>query len=333
MNPITPDRLMQFAWGYSAPLIIEAALEHRVFDQLERSSRTVEDLAAATGASVRGLRAILDALVGLELLARAGERYSLTPESEAFLVSSRPGCLGGFFRHISRQLIPHWLQLSEVVRTGRPATALNTSSDGEAFFAEFVEALFPLSYKAASQLGEHLEMAKAKQPVSVLDLAAGSGVWGIALAQQSPRVRIQAVDWPKVLEITKRVAQRHGVGERLRTVPGDLLQADFGTGHQVATLGHILHSEGAERSRQLLKKTCAALAPGGTIAIMEFLPNEERTGPPSALIFAVNMLVHTAHGDTFTFGQISEWLQEAGFINPRLLEVQAVSPLVLATRP
>jgi hypothetical protein len=112
-----------------------------------------------------------------------------------------------------------------------------------------------------------------------------------------------------------------------------LLEADFGAGHHVATIGHILHSEGCERSRQLLRKTFAALAPGGTVAISEFLPDDDRCGPPMPLIFAVNMLVNTENGDTFTFTELSNWLREAGFVNPRLLAAPSPSPLVLATRP
>ena len=332
-QPLKPERLMQMAWGYAPPLIIEAAVQNKVFDLLEASPKTIPELAAASGASERGLTAILNALVGIQLLTRDGQRYSLTPESAAFLVSNKPGSLARFFSHVSTMLIPSWLHLTETAKTGKPAVAVNDKTKGAAFFADFVESLFPLSYPAARMLGEHLGVNKAASPVSVLDLAAGSGVWGIALAQLSPKVTVTAVDWPDVLEITKKVAKQQGVGDRLKTSPGDLLAADFGKGHQVATLGHILHSEGRERSRKLLRKTFEALAPGGTIAIMEFLPNEERTGPPDALIFAVNMLTMTETGDTYPFGEISGWLKEAGFVNPRLLEVPAVSPLVLATRP
>jgi hypothetical protein len=101
----------------------------------------------------------------------------------------------------------------------------------------------------------------------------------------------------------------------------------------VATLGHILHSEGRARSRKLLKKTFDALAPGGTIAIMEFLVDHDRADPLVSLLFAVNMLVNTKEGDTFSFEEISGWLREAGFKKSRLLKVPAVSPLVLATKP
>ncbi len=196
-----------------------------------------------------------------------------------------------------------------------------------------MESIFPLSYMAAKKLGEHLKISKTKKPVSVLDLAAGSGVWGIALAEQSPHVTISAVDWPTVLPVTQRVAAQHGVADRLTQIPGDLLKAPFGKNHQVATLGHILHSEGAARSRKLLKKPSPRWAPGGTIAVMEFLVNKDHTGPPVSLLFAVNMLVNTETGDTFSFEEISAWLREAGFTKPRLLQVLAVSPLILATKP
>lgn len=330
---VTPERIMQFAWGYAPTLIIQAALQHRIFDLLDESPKTVDDLARATAASKRGLTAILNALVGLQLLARSGERYSLTPESATFLVSSKPGYHGAFFRHILDQILPKWQQLPEVVRSGKPVRAANDQRQGAEFFAGFVEALFPMGYPGARALGEHLGISEITRPVKVLDLAAGSGVWGIALAQQSPKVHICAVDWPLVLETTKRVAARHGVLDRLTTIAGDLLEANFGSGYQIAILGHILHSEGEKRSRQLLRKTFDALAPGGTIVIAEFVPNDDRTGPPNALIFAVNMLINTEEGDTFTLAEMSHWLRETGFVNPRQLEAPSPSPLILATKP
>ncbi len=282
---------------------------------------------------MRGVEAICNALVGLRLMARNGDRYALTPESATFLVSGKPAYHGEFLKHVSTQLIPNWLSLNKSVRTGKSVSSVNSKKEGAVFFAKFVEAIFPLSYAAAKTLGEHLGIPKATGPVNVLDVATGSGVWGIALAEQSPQVRVSAVDWPPVLAVTKKIAARHGVGKRLTGIPGDLLKAPFGKNFQVATLGHILHSEGRARSRRLLKKTFDALAPGGTIAIMEFLVKHDRTEPVVGLLFAVNMLVNTAEGDTFSFEEISGWLREAGFTNPRLLEVPAVSPLVLATKP
>ena len=133
--------------------------------------------------------------------------------------------------------------------------------------------------------------------------------------------------------LDRKIVARFGLSERFSFIASDLQQADFGSGYTVATLGHILHSEGRERSRALIKKTFDALSSGGTIAIAEFLVNEDRTGPVNALFFAVNMLVNTDSGDTFSFEEISQWLKEAGFTNSRTLDAPGPSPLILATKP
>lgn len=328
----TPERLAQMAWGYAAPLVVEAAIRLGLFEALAAGPRALADLAAAAKASPRGVRAVADALVGLGLLARRGERYALTAESAAFLVRGSPAYHGAFFAHISDQVLPNWLRLEEAARSGRPVVSVNAEAQGTPFFAEFVESLFPLSVAAGHALAAELRLAASRRPVSVLDLAAGSGVWGIALAQASPQVRVTAVDWPGVLPVTRRVAAREGVGDRFTYVAGDLATADLGEGHDVATLGHIVHSEGEERSRALLRRVAKALRRGGTVAVAEFLVDDDRRGPQVPLFFAVNMLLHTERGDAFTYRDLAGWLRDAGFRAVRKLPAPGPSPLVVATR-
>lgn len=330
---ITPERLMQMAWGYAPPLAIEAGIRLKMFDTLSDGRKTLNEIVKATGCSSRGTAVLLDLLVGLGLLDKSSTTYGLTPESEAFLVSTSPRFQGGMFRHMSLDLMPKWLSLTEIVRTGKPSTSVNAESEGAAFFEKFVEDIFPMSYPSARVLAEHLRIGKLSGPYSVLDLATGSGVWGIVMAQASPEVKVRAVDWPNVLRVTERVAKKFGVADRFTFAPGDLLQADFGKDHQLATLGHILHSEGEQRGRDLIDKTFKALAPGGTIAIAEFLVDANRKGPVNGLIFAMNMLVNTTNGGTYSFEEIREWLEKAGFRDARKLDAPGPSPLILATRP
>jgi ubiquinone/menaquinone biosynthesis C-methylase UbiE len=333
-DQVTPERLMQFGFAYAPPLIIGAAVSNKVFDSLATGAKTVAQLSKETGAPARGLSAIMNALVGLELLKKdRREKYSLTPESTAFLLSNKPSTQAGFFGTILPQLISRWLRLADVVRDGQPAVAVNQETEGTEFFSQLVENIIPMSYPSAQALGDHLKVSKAKNDIRVLDLAAGSGIWGIALAQKSPRVRVTAVDWAGMIPTTKRITRKFGVADRFQFIEGDLLEANFGTGYNVAILGHILHSEGEERSRRLLKKTFRALKSGGVIAIAEWLVNDDRTEPVPSLMFAVQMLVNTEKGDTFSFNEIKGWLGKAGFRNARLLKAPGPSPLVLATKP
>ena len=331
--PVSHERLFQLAWSYAPPLLIEAAVRHGVFDLLHQGPKTLEQIAGETNVAERPLRAVLNALTGLQLLAKEENgKYDLAPESAAYLVSGRPGYMGDFFRQAQAHTIPTWLQLSEVVRTGKPVMTVNEPKMGAEYFEPFVEALFPIMYPAAQTLADALNLSSAKRPLRALDLAAGSGVWGIALAEKSPMVEVTAVDWPGVLPATRRTVARLGLDDRFHYVGGDLLEADFGDGYDVATLGHILHSMGEADSRTLLHRASAALKPGGTIAIAEFLVDEERVKSVPALIFAVMMATATEKGDTFSLGEISQWLREAGFENIRMVEVRGPSPLVLATK-
>src|SRR4029434_543984 len=168
-------------------------------------------------------------------------------------------------------MISRWLRLTDIVRDGQPAVAVNQETEGTEFFGQLVETIIPMSYAGAQKLAHHMKVEKAKDEMRVIDLAAGSGIWGIAVAQKSPRVRVTAVDWAGMIPTTKRITQKFGVGDRLNYIEGDILEANFGNGYDVATLGHILHSEGEDRSRQLLAKTFRALKSGGTIAIAEWL--------------------------------------------------------------
>lgn len=331
---VTPERLQQLGFAYAPPLIISAAISNKVFDTLATGANTSEQVSEQTGASERGLRAIMNALVGLELLKKDRQgKYSLTAESAAFLVSNRPGSLAGFFQTILPHLTSKWLQLHEITRTGRPVAAVNEETEGTKFFSELVENIIPMSYPGAQKLGDHLKLAKTKNELRVLDLAAGSGIWGIGLAQKSPRVRVTAVDWAGMIPTTKRITEKFGAREQFDFVEGDLQEADFGNNYDVATLGHILHSEGEERSRKLLKKAFRALKPGGTIVIAEWLVNDARTEPAPSLMFAVQMLVNTEKGDVFSFKEIKSWLEAAGFTRVRKLPAPGPSPLILATKP
>ena len=252
-KPVSPQRIREMSWGFAPPLIAEAALSHAVFDAMDGGAKTAAQISAQTNTSLRGLTTLLDGLVGIGLVYRRGEKFTLAPDAAAFLVSTKPAYIGGMMKHVSRQLIGSWAALSECVKTGRPHRPVNSESVGGEFFAQFVEDIFHGSIGPATAAAQVL-LKKAKGDVRVLDIATGSGVWGIAMAKGRPHVRVTAVDWQNVLPVTRRVAARHGVGEQFNYVEGDILQADLGSDYDIATLGQILHSEGETRSRELLRR-------------------------------------------------------------------------------
>ena len=141
---VTPERLMELSFSYAPPLIISAAVGNKVFDTLENGAKTAKDVAKQTGASPRALKILMNALVGLDLLKKDRQgKYSLTPESAAFLVSNKLGTHAGFFATIAPQLISRWLRLTDIVREGHPAVTVNQEAEGTEFFSKLVKESSP----------------------------------------------------------------------------------------------------------------------------------------------------------------------------------------------
>jgi hypothetical protein len=104
---VTPERLMELSFAYAPPLIISAAVNNGVFNSLENRARTADEVAKQTGALARSLRILMNALVGLDLLKKDRQgKYSLTPESAAFLISDKPGTHAGFLERLRHSSFP-----------------------------------------------------------------------------------------------------------------------------------------------------------------------------------------------------------------------------------
>jgi 2-polyprenyl-3-methyl-5-hydroxy-6-metoxy-1,4-benzoquinol methylase len=138
-----------------------------------------------------------------------------------------------------------------------------------------------------------------------------------------------------VLKVTKDFVKRHGVSDRYDYLQGNLREIDFGQNqYDLIILGHICHSEGAEWSRKLIAKCGKALKPGGTLAIPDMVPDENRTAPEFDVLFALNMLLHTNQGDTFTLEEYKKWLKAARLDKVQLLRSDKIGcDVVIARKP
>jgi 2-polyprenyl-3-methyl-5-hydroxy-6-metoxy-1,4-benzoquinol methylase len=149
----------------------------------------------------------------------------------------------------------------------------------------------------------------------VLDIAAGHGLFGITIAERNPAAEIVAVDWPSVLAAAVENAAGARVSERYRTIPGNAFTVDFGHGYGVALVTNFLHHFDEPACTAFLRKVNQALAPGGRVAVLEFVPNPDRVSPPVPARFALTMLAETPGGDAYTFDELRRQLEDAGFNN------------------
>jgi ubiquinone/menaquinone biosynthesis C-methylase UbiE len=331
----SPRPILNAAYAFAVTRALSTAIELDIFTKIATGLVTLDALNRDTGCSRSGLSILLHALTALEFLAEDGGSYSLPPVSGAYLTKTSPHYIGGYVSVTTAHAWPVWAQLSTVVRTGKPYREIQGEQPDGEFFCELVPALHVLTSAAARAAAAALGNGNPGRPSEVLDVAAGSAVWSLAIARQNREARVTVIDLPDVLErVTEKYVEREGNSARFTFRPGNLRTMDLGEGlFDLVILGHICHGEGAERSRSLIRRAYRALRPGGQILIAELLPDDDRHGPLLPLLFGLHMLVLTDGGGTFTLAEFRSWLSEAGFDEVRTLAVPAPSPLILATKP
>ena len=324
---LSPEPLVQMHWGLMTSRTLSSAVQLRVFSHIAGGKTTAAEIARAANANERATRMLLDALVGFQLLNKSEGHYELAPLAAEYLVRDSPNYLGYLMETTAEE--DPWQHLTESIVTGKPQHKVEEQKVAEKFFPRLVRTLHVWNREPARRAAELLS-SEAPADVRVLDLGAGSGVWGIAVAEANPRARVTAQDYPGMLEVTREFVNRHGVGARYDYLPGSLKDVNFGRNKfDLAILGNIVHSEGEKASRGLFRRLAGALRPRGKVAIIDMIPNDERTSPPFPLLFALNMLVHTEAGDVYTFGEYRAWLNEAGFPRVEAADIGSHSPMII----
>lgn len=197
------------------------------------------------------------------------------------------------------------------MRKGDAIAGQHRLEPDEPIWVEFARSMAPLSGTTAEATAAIV--AAPGTPMKVLDVASGSGAFGIEILKRNPAAEVYAQDWKSVLELSAGNARRAGVAGRYRTIPGNALEVDFGAGYDLILLPDFLHHLDPPANVRLLKRIRAALKPGGKVATVEYVPNDDRISPPVAAALSLSMLATTEGGDAYTFREIEEMFRQAGF--------------------
>jgi hypothetical protein len=300
--------------AYHRTEALRAAIELDLFSQIALGRRTAEELATACQAAPRGIRILADFLAIIGFLQKQGDRYELTADTKVFLDRKSPAYLGGTLRFLlDPGMRKCFDELPAAVRRGGTAISdEGTVSHDNPIWVEFARAMGPLMQMPA-QLLAGLIGGDTGKPLRVLDIAAGHGLFGIAVATRYSQAHITALDWANVLAVAGENARRADVASRHALRPGSAFDVDWGGPYDIVLLTNFLHHFDAPTCEQLAAKAYAALAPDGRALTLEFIPEPDRITPPATATFALVMLATTAHGDAYTFAELQAIFARAGF--------------------
>jgi C-methyltransferase len=308
-----PSLILQLLQGAQATAIISAGIELNVFQSLAAGPLDAEAASERIGCPARTTRILLDALTVQGLLAKEGETYALTSLASDQLVPGKPTYLGDMRGIYGSDLM--WSALARLAETVRRGGS--NAMPEPAFWEQFAQSGWATAFPGASVLEAVVgAWVASKAPCRVLDIAAGSGIYGFTLAKH-PNVQLTCLDLPSVLDKTREWAQRLAVDPgRVTYLPGDLFDVDFGGPYDLILASQIFHHFDSATCAGLTKKIANALFPGGHLAVQDMVYDTNLERNPGAAMFSVTMLALTPHGQSWTLADYSKWFAAAGLTAP-----------------
>jgi len=311
-----PARLMEMVNGFRTSRIILTATALGVFDHLGGEGTGSSDLAGAVGTNPRATDRLLNALAALGLLRKNREKFSNTPFSDKFLTRHSASYLGGF--ELTNQMWTTWSTLTEAVVSGSTVVMESPINERpEAWQEAFIMAMHARAGQQAAEVADVLDLSNIR---NMIDVGGGSGAYSFAMIRKQPDIRATVFDLPNIVPITRRYTEASGLSGQVGIIPGNYLEDDFGTGYDLVLMSAIIHINSPEENRLLISKGAGALHPGGQLVIIDHIMSEDRTAPAVGALFAINMLVGTLNGDTYTENEIGCWMRDAGLKDIRLKE-------------
>jgi 2-polyprenyl-3-methyl-5-hydroxy-6-metoxy-1,4-benzoquinol methylase len=304
----TKKELMDAVYGFRASRIILTAFEFGLFSKLGAGCKSAAQLAAASGTEPRACERLLNALCALGLLKKTRGCFRNTRLSREHLVEGQPRFLAGL-THSAGQW-QTWHTLSAAVCRGTSVTKRRPASRAdEKRRRGFIAAMHERARLQAPRIVNLLDLSSVRR---CLDIGAGSGAYAMALARVNPSMQVEAFDLPEILPLTREYVRREKLLKQIGFAAGDFNRGGFGSGYDLVLLSAIVHMNDERQNRRLVARAAAALNRGGQLVVQDFIMGPDRTQPAVGALFALNMLVATAHGDSYTAAEIGAWMRAAG---------------------
>ena len=315
--------------GFMPAQIVLTANRLDLFSKLSGKKLSTTDLADILRTDLRATTLLCNALTALGFLEKENEVYHNSPRSEEFLVTGRPFYVGDNLRH-QAHLLECWSRLEEVVKTGKPIPRRQgTEEQKKQQTRDFTLAMANIGQLTASMVAEGLDLRPVKK---IIDIGGGPGTYALEFVKKNTDLQAVVFDLPDVIPIAEERIRQFKVSGRVATKPGDYFVDDFGTGYDLAFLSNIIHSNSFEDIVFLFKKAWKSLNANGRIVVKDFFANEHRTGPVFVTQFAINMLLNTEQGNTYTFSEIKRAFDDSGFSWINSFEVGQHSTVIVGEK-
>lgn len=304
---MTPGQILGLSGYYWKTCTLHAAVKLDIFTAIGEQEKTAAEIAGALDLDARALGMLLNALVSMSFLTKNRDRFRNTAASAEFLSRESKKYLGYMVMH-HHHLVQSWSQLDEAIRTGNPVRRQSVTDDDDRR-ESFLMGMFNMAMSIAPRLVDQIDLSGRRR---LIDVGGGPGTYAIHFCLKNPGLRASVYDLPTTRPFAEKTIDRFGVSDRVDFIDGDYLEEDIPGSYDVAWISHILHAEGPDGCQIILNKIADCLNPGGMMIIHDFILEDTMDKPLFPALFALNMLLGTARGQSYSETQLREMLKKAG---------------------
>jgi len=294
--------------------VVLTATKLDVFTKLEERPCNAEEFAKTNGYDLRATTRLLDCLVAIEMLEKQDGIYTVA-EGGAYFSARHPESVLPMMLYMDR-MWDVWSNLTDVVMNGGDTESEPGIHLEDEQWEAFIGGMHVIGRKLAAEIAADYDLSRFNR---MLDIGGASGTYTMAFLRENMKMRGVLFDLPQVVRMARKRIAEEGLLDRVELVEGDFYRDPLPTGCDLALLSAIIHQNSHEKNLELYQKIFEALEPGGTILIREHIMDETRTCPPAGAMFAINMLVNRRGGDTYTFEEVRSGLEQAGFVDVKLV--------------
>ncbi len=300
------ETLLGMGRAFMESRVLLTGAELDLFTLAAAKPLSAEQMAGRIGADLRALTIVLDALAAMGLLIKENDTYQTEPSAARMLSADSPASILPMIRH-SSDLWDRWGQLTHRVAGPR---------EKEKSMRAFIGAMHVVGHTLAPRIVSLVGISDARR---LLDVGGATGTYTIAFLEAEPRMRATLFDLPPVIEMARERVGVAGMLDRVTLVAGDYRKDPLPAGHDLAFVSAIIHQNSPAENVMMFQKIFNAIEPGGRIVVRDHILSPDRTHPRSGALFAVNMLVGTEGGNSYTETEIRDALEQAGFTGVRII--------------
>lgn len=305
------DQLLEDVYHYRRAVVLLAAAELGIFDYvLDHHRISARQLSTHFGWERRGTEIILNALCGLSYLTKKQEWFTVSPAVKKVFTQKEFPLLKEWLHHEWR-LLNRWIHLPEVIRSGKSYR----EPEKKSLHRNHRNFILSMAHREKQNVRSVVKKINLNGCHHMLDLGGGPGLFAAAFVEKYPQLHATIFDTPDTAPIARQFFAKSTAKNRLRFMAGDFLTDPIGSGYDAVLLSSVLHIYSPTENQKLLRKVYQSLRPGGKIFIRDFLLNQQKTSPLIGVLFAVNMLINTMRGNTYSFAEMKSWIKKAGFKN------------------